>query len=48
MIFQSPRLLDRVVDRGVFTTADETKRPAVELAAPATGRRRQTKKTGAG
>jgi hypothetical protein len=48
MIFPIRRLLDGMDDRGVFTASDGTKRPAVKLSAPATGRRRQTKKTGAG
>jgi hypothetical protein len=47
-IFQTPELLHGAVDRGIFTAAVGAKRSAVELAAPATGRRRRTKKTGAG
>jgi hypothetical protein len=39
-------LLDGTIDRGFFTATVGSKRSAIELTAPATGRRRRTKKTG--
>jgi hypothetical protein len=44
--FPAPKLLDGANKGRGFAASVEEKRLAVELAAPATGRRRQAKKTG--